>query len=70
VAFQDEEVQTLTCLGLTLCQARVYLALARSGMSTAKTISKVSKVTREDIYRIMPTLQKLGLVENISNMDQ
>jgi sugar-specific transcriptional regulator TrmB len=65
VAFQDEEVQTLTCLGLTLCQARVYLALARSGMSTAKTISKVSKVTREDIYRIMPTLQKLGLVEKV-----
>jgi len=60
---EDERVQTLTRLGLTSCQARVYLALAHSGMSTAKTISKVSKVTREDVYRILPQLQKLGLVE-------
>jgi sugar-specific transcriptional regulator TrmB len=62
-AFKDEEVQTLTRLGLTFCQARVYLALVRSGIATAKTISKVSKVAREDVYRIMPMLQKLGLVE-------
>jgi sugar-specific transcriptional regulator TrmB len=62
LAFQDE-VQTLRRLGLTSNQARVYLALARSGMSTAKTISIVSKIPREDVYRIMPQLQTLGLVE-------
>ena len=60
---QDEEVKTLSRLGLTLCQARVYLSLVRSGMSTVKTISRVSRVPREDIYRITPALQKLGLVE-------
>jgi sugar-specific transcriptional regulator TrmB len=63
LASQDEGVQTLTRLGLTSCQAKVYLALARSGISTVKTISKVSEVTREEIYRIMPRLQNLGLVE-------
>lgn len=62
LAFQDE-VQTLRRLGLTLDQARVYLTLARSGASTVKTISIVSRIPREDVYRIMPKLQKLGLVE-------
>ena len=62
MTFQDE-IQTLRRLGLTFNQARVYLALARSGMSTAKTISTVSKIPREDVYRLMPQLRGLGLVE-------
>jgi sugar-specific transcriptional regulator TrmB len=61
----QEEVQILMRLGLTFDQARVYLALARSGMSMAKTIAKNSRVARPDVYRIMPTLEKLGLVERI-----
>jgi sugar-specific transcriptional regulator TrmB len=61
----QEEVQVLIHLGLTFSQARVYIALVRSGASAAKTISKASKVAREDIYRIMPKLQELGLVEKI-----
>ena len=59
----DEEVQTLQSLGLTFDQAKVYLALARSGLSTAKTISNASQVTLQDVYRVMPALQKLGLIE-------
>lgn len=65
MASQDEGVQILTQLGLTCSQARVYLALALSGMSTAKAISKVSKVAREHVYQIMPRLQELGLVEKV-----
>jgi len=60
---EDEAVQTLMGLGLTFCQAKVYLALVPNGSCTAKTISRISKVTRQDIYRIMPKLQKLGLVQ-------
>lgn len=63
MSFQDEEIQTMIRLGLTFCQAKVYLALARSGISTAKTISKVASVARPEVYRIMPELQKLGLAE-------
>lgn len=55
----------MTRLGLTSVQARVYIALAQSGISTIKTISKVSRVARQDIYRITSVLQKLGLVEKI-----
>jgi sugar-specific transcriptional regulator TrmB len=62
---QEDAVQILNRLGLTCNQAKVYLALVRSGVSTAKTISKNSNVAREDIYRIIPTLQELGLVEKI-----
>jgi len=65
LASKEEAVQILIRLGLTYNQARVYLALVRSGVSTARTISKASSVAREDIYRIIPTLEELGLVEKI-----
>jgi sugar-specific transcriptional regulator TrmB len=59
----EDEVQILMRLGLTLCEARVYLALVSSGMSTAKTISRVTDINRGNVYQIIPSLQKLGLVE-------
>jgi sugar-specific transcriptional regulator TrmB len=59
----SEHVQTLTQLGLSRRQARVYLALLISGTSTAKAISKVSRVPRQDIYTVMPALEKMGLCE-------
>jgi CRP-like cAMP-binding protein len=62
---RDECVQTLTLLGLSFNQARVYIALAQSPMSNAQSISMVSKVAREHVYRTMNSLQKLGLVEKI-----
>jgi sugar-specific transcriptional regulator TrmB len=61
----DECTQTLTGLGLTLLQAKTYLAFVKLGKADVKTISKASNVARQDIYRIMPTLQKLGLAEQI-----
>jgi sugar-specific transcriptional regulator TrmB len=63
LASSDEEIRTLARLGLTFCEARVYLTLARSGLATVKTISNLSNIAREEIYRIMPKLQKLSLVE-------
>jgi sugar-specific transcriptional regulator TrmB len=62
---QEENTQTLMELGLTFCQAKVYLALVPNGSCTAKIISRLSKVTRQDVYRIMPQLQKLGLVQKV-----
>ncbi len=61
----DEYVQTLMQLGLTLVQAKAYLALSRLENANIKTISKASNLARQDVYRIMPTLQKIGLVEQI-----
>lgn len=62
---QEEAVRVLIRLGLTRNQAKVYFALVRSGVSSAKAISKASNVAREDIYRIIPVLQEMGLVEKI-----
>ena len=63
---QDEEyVQTLMGLGLTLLQSKTYFALTKLGIADVKTISKVSNVARQDVYRVMPCLQEWGLVEKI-----
>jgi sugar-specific transcriptional regulator TrmB len=64
--FPDEEyVQTLMGLELTLLQAKTYLALVKLGSADVKTISKISSVARQDIYRVIPKLQKLGLAEKV-----
>ena len=62
---EDECVQILTDLGLTLLQARTYFALSKLRKATIKTISKASNIARQDVYRIMPALEKLGLAEKI-----
>jgi len=62
---QNSENQTLIDLGLTLLQARVYLALIRSGPSKVATISKLANVARPDAYRTLAKLQQLGLVEKL-----
>ena len=64
---QDEDlyIQALMNLGLTLLQATIYLTLAQIGQSEVKRISKASNVARPDVYRVMPTLEKIDLVEKI-----
>ena len=63
--FQQSDMQILIDLGLTLLQAKVYLALARSEPTNAITISKLAKVARPDVYRTLSKLHNLGLVEEI-----
>lgn len=63
LASLDERVQTFTRLGLTLRQAKVYLALSQCGISSARTVSTASNVPREGVYRVLLQLRKLGLVE-------
>lgn len=62
---QFSDLQVLMDLGLTLVQARVYLALVESGPSKTSAISEVSKVSQPDIYKNLSKLQELGLVEKI-----
>jgi len=62
---KDNAVEVLTRLGLTSCQAKIYLALVCAGASTPKTISRESQVAREQVYREIPKLQALGLTEKI-----
>jgi sugar-specific transcriptional regulator TrmB len=61
----DEDTVLLLGLGLTLNQARVYLAILKLKKTTVAQLSKFSKVRREDVYRILPTLEKMGLIERL-----
>jgi len=61
----DEAVETLINLGLTILQARVYVALAKLGTSTSRLTAKEAMVASQDVYRILSELQETGLVEKI-----
>ena len=61
----DEKFQTLRMLGLTVNQARVYLALLGLKESSAKAISEVAGLAACDVYRVLPELQKIGLIDTL-----
>jgi sugar-specific transcriptional regulator TrmB len=64
---EEEHYQTFVNLGLTYLQAKVYVTLLRLGDVGAEVrkIASVSAIARQDVYRILPTLQKMGLVEKV-----
>ena len=61
----DENTVLLLGLGLSLNQARVYFAILKLEKATVGQVAKFSKVRREDVYRILPTLEKMGLIEKL-----
>jgi sugar-specific transcriptional regulator TrmB len=61
----DENTDLLIGLGLTLNQAKIYLAVLRLQKTTVGQVANFSKVRREDVYRILPSLEKMGLVERL-----
>ena len=62
-SFNENVTKTLTDLGLSLRQTKVYLTLVKFGILTIKEISTNSKVPRQDVYRIVSELQERGLIE-------
>ena len=50
-------------MGLTKVQSKVFTALVSGGDLNAKEISRISKVSRPDVYRSLSKLQELGLIE-------
>ncbi|MGD0451356.1 MAG: helix-turn-helix domain-containing protein, partial [Candidatus Bathyarchaeia archaeon] len=62
---KDESTDLLLGLGLTLNQARVYLAILKLEKTTVGQVAKFSRVRREDVYRLLPSLEKMGLVERL-----
>ena len=61
----EEQILTLTELGLSTTQAKIYLALVKTKNQTAQAISTLSTVSRPDVYRVLNQLQEVGLVEKI-----
>ena len=60
-----DHLKTLNQLGLTFCEARVFLTLVHLGMCPAKMISKASNVSKPDVYRALASLQERALVEKV-----
>jgi sugar-specific transcriptional regulator TrmB len=58
-----EGVEVLVGLGLTARQARVYLALLRLGDATAKALTFFVSIERQEVYRLLGELERLGLVK-------
>jgi sugar-specific transcriptional regulator TrmB len=61
----DENTDLLLGLGLTLNQAKIYLAVIKLEKTTVVQVANFSKVRREDVYRILPSLEKMGLIERL-----
>lgn len=61
----DENTDLLLGLGLTLNQAKIYLAIIKLEKTTVGQVANFSKVRREDVYRILPSLEKMGLIERL-----
>jgi sugar-specific transcriptional regulator TrmB len=61
-AMLENEVGMLKELGLTLTQAKIYLAILRCNGATAKLISQDTEIAREAVYHTLPSLETIGLI--------
>lgn len=62
---KDEHVETLIKLGLTNLQARIYLTVLTLERANVGKISNVAEIARPDVYRVLPTLEKIGLLRKV-----
>lgn len=65
MSYEDNGVNILTQLGLTIRQAEVYLAIVELEQPTARTIAQTLRIARSEAYRAATELQKLGLIKKI-----
>jgi sugar-specific transcriptional regulator TrmB len=59
----EKLIRELTSFGLSGNEAKVYLALLQLKKASARTIAKLSNVPRQEIYRVLPQLERLGMIE-------
>ena len=60
--FLEETSNELANYGLTKTQAKIYITTTALGVASASEIAKLSKIRREEVYRIIPELEKRGLI--------
>jgi sugar-specific transcriptional regulator TrmB len=62
---QLDKIDLLMGLGLSPNQAKVYQTILQLGNATVLDIAKFSSVRREDVYKVLPALEKMGLAEKL-----
>jgi len=61
----EDSASILSEFGLTMYESKVYLAVLQLGLATAASITRVTGIRREEVYRTMPKLEKTGLIERL-----
>jgi sugar-specific transcriptional regulator TrmB len=59
---QEDIVRKLLDFEFTVNQAKVYLSVVQSGLTCVSRIAKATHLHRQDIYKILPKLEKMGLI--------
>ena len=59
---QEDLVVKLASFGFTVNQAKVYLNIVQSGKTRVGKTSKGTQLHRQDIYKLLPKLEKMGLI--------
>jgi DNA-binding response OmpR family regulator len=62
--FANRASSELGIFGLNKTQAKLYVALNVLGAASASEVALLTKIRREEVYRLMPELEKKGLVAN------
>ncbi len=60
---EEEALASLETLGLTRKEARAYIAIVRSGLSTARDVSGVLGMQYPAVYRVLHALEAKGWIE-------
>ncbi len=61
----EQNAEVLSDFGLTHNQAKVYLTIAKLGIASVGQVAVSSKVRREEVYRMLPKLEEMSLIEKI-----
>ena len=59
---QENLIKKLSEFGFTINQAKVYLSIIESGLIPVGKIAQKTQLHVQDIYKILPKLEKMGLV--------
>jgi sugar-specific transcriptional regulator TrmB len=59
---QEDPVKELEIFGFTPNQAKVHLSIVRAGSISVGKIAESSKLYRQDIYKIIPKLERKGVI--------
>ena len=58
-------IDILSEFGLTETQAKVFIAATQLVNPTVAELAEASEVRREEVYRLLPDLEKMGLIERL-----
>ena len=62
---KEKLTEKLADFGLTVNQAKVYLSVVQSRITNVPRIAQNTQLHRQDIYKMMPKLEKMGLITRL-----